>query len=94
MNIDKIMDAAIKRIRLAVYEEFIERIQNTKCTLQEYYDVIDSILEPSERGELQSFEYHEKSYLISADDIVYNKDLLIPIGFFDRTVNILIYNEL
>lgn len=94
MSVDKIINGAIKRVRNCLYEDFINRVQNNECSIQDYYDIIDSIIEPIVNKELVPFEYLGKEYLINPDNIVYNKELLIPVGYYDKHTSILSYNEI
>ncbi len=94
MDINQIINLTIDQIKSNIVKSFITRIECKKCSIQDYLNVLDDLIEPNNPGSLEILRYNNKEYLIGKDYIVYDKNLVVPIGFYDVEKRILFYNEL
>jgi hypothetical protein len=94
-NINKFLQIAINNSIQQYTQVFIKRVviatENVSCSTQDYLDILDTIIEPSD-DVLIPITIEKKIYLIDSINLIYCRHRKIQLGVFDNEQNSIIWN--
>lgn len=95
-SIYNFMQLAIENTREQYSKILINRLMvatsNIDCTIQDYLDIIDTIIEPPVTKFLHDITINERVYKIDEVNLIYCKYKQTQIGWFDESSNNVIWN--